>query len=633
MAKKKHRREDNSKSEDGVPGADVVDLPGDRGDYDRGFHGKKIAVISRWTGEETKIKSGESIVIGNELIDYAQIKTIYDNKSLIAISGPGSLVVNTPAPTVSVLWDQLAQDIVADSRLGPTVASFVYALVHTAIYDAWATFDQSAVRVSLDIEGDNISFNQIAHHDADDQELAMHVAAHRVMTSLFPGKTDLLNTVMNERLDIEFNKRDSTSFDIGIDAADDVLARRLPELAKFGVGGLTSYVPVNAGPSIVDRVDITKWSPTYKTASPDGGGPLQAFQTPEWYQIEGFALPRTPAGAVVFSDLRPDEPAPFFMEAFSGSHLDLVNRKIALSSGAQIGETFFSAGDTIDVTKELIGSVINPQFISQAEHIVAVSAGLTESQKLSAEFFEDGPGTSFPPGSALMMAQYVSQRDGHDNNADAKMFMILSNALLDVSIATWEAKVFYEYARPVTVIRDLGALGLIGEIGVDELTGEVGYVIQAYAGLDPSTGASLGTRTILAENFVTYQNPTGFPSPAHAEHTSGHSGFSSAAADVLRSITGSDALGASIYLAKGSSGFDSTTPSVDTIININTFSDYAISAGASRIYGGIHFENGDLGGQNLGAAIAEAALDQGEMFISGQATDADRPFFLDFYLV
>jgi hypothetical protein len=231
-----------------------------------------------------------------------------------------------------------------------------------------------------------------------------------------------------------------------------------------------------------------------------------------------------------------------------------------------------------------------------------------------------------------MMAQYVSQRDGHDNNADAKMFMILSNALLDVSIATWEAKVFYDYARPVTVIRDLGALGLIGEIGVDELTGEVGYVIQAYAGLDPSTGASLGTRTILAENFITYQNPTGFPSPPHAEHTSGHSGFSSAAAEVLRSITGSDALGASIYLTKGSSGFDPTTPSVDTIININTFSDYAISAGASRVYGGIHFENGNLGGQDLGAAIAEAALDQGQLFISGQATDADRPFFYDFYL-
>jgi hypothetical protein len=61
----------------------------------------------------------------------------------------------------------------------------------------------------------------------------MHVAAHRDMTSLFPGKTDLLNTVMYERLDIEFNKRDSTSFDIGIDAADDVLARRLPELEHF----------------------------------------------------------------------------------------------------------------------------------------------------------------------------------------------------------------------------------------------------------------------------------------------------------------------------------------------------------------------------------------------------------------
>ena len=130
-----------------------------------------------------------------------------------------------------------------------------------------------------------------------------------------------------------------------------------------------------------------------------------------------------------------------------------------------------------------------------------------------AEFWEDGPGTSFPPGAWMTLGQYVSQRDGHDTATDALLFMTMGNAMFDAAIATWDAKVFFDYARPVTVIRDLGHLGLIGEQGVDELTGKTGYMIQAFGGIDPNTGVSLGTNTIMVENFITYQLPGGEQSP------------------------------------------------------------------------------------------------------------------------
>ena len=137
-------------------------------------------------------------------------------------------------------------------------------------------------------------------------------------------------------------------------------------------------------------------------------------------------------------------------------------------------------------------------------------------------------------------------RDDHTLDQDAQLFLAMGNAVFDAGIATWQAKIEYDYARPVRVIRDLGELGLIGEKGVDELTGETGFVIQAFGGIDPDTGVGLGTKTILAENFVTFQRSGADPSPPFAEYTSGHSAFSAAGAEVLSLFTGSDAFGGSV---------------------------------------------------------------------------------------
>ena len=48
---------------------------------------------------------------------------------------------DNPPPTVSLLWDELAQEAVINTAPGPTIASRAYAMVHTAIYDAWSAYD------------------------------------------------------------------------------------------------------------------------------------------------------------------------------------------------------------------------------------------------------------------------------------------------------------------------------------------------------------------------------------------------------------------------------------------------------------------------------------------------------------
>ena len=263
-----------------------------------------------------------------------------------------------------------------------------------------------------------------------------------------------------------------------------------------------------------------------------------------------------------------------------------------------------------------MGTVINPEFISQAEEVIDFSANLTDEQKLIAEFWEDGGGTSFPPGTWMTFGQFVSARDSNSLDEDAQLFFALGNAVFDAGVATWEAKAFYDYVRPVRAIRSLGELGLIGEFNADL----GGFAIEAWA------GPELGTQTILATDFTTYQTPGSDPSPPFAEYTSGHSAFSAAGATILELFSGSDAFGADITFAPGESRFEPDfTPQSETTLAWETFADAADEAGLSRLYGGIHFEEGDINGRILGQEVGAAVFETAQFFING---GEDQDFFV-----
>ena len=89
----------------------------------------------------------------------------------------------------------------------------------------------------------------------------------------------------------------------------------------------------------------------------------------------------------------------------------------------------------------------------EVNQILHFSAALTDRQKMVATYWADGPATETPPGHWNLFAQFVSRRDRHSLDEDVQMFFALGNALLDASIAVWEAKVHYDYIRPVGAIR------------------------------------------------------------------------------------------------------------------------------------------------------------------------------------
>lgn len=611
-----------------------IALNRDAGQFDIEIDDTGVLLIERFSGAVLDLDRFETLTFDDRSFTFGEMEEAFGPEAavpFIQVGGGTQVVsVNDAGPTVSVVWDRTVQQAVIDTEavpVGPTVASRAYAMLHTAMYDAWASYDEIAVRVSFDAEGDNAGLEAEAVNTDANKAKAMSFAALTVLQDLFPDQGDLFATVHEQRFGYSLEDDGSPEAAIGIDAAEDLLALRAMDGANQQGGYTGDHTPVNPNPFEIN--DITRWTPESVPIDPEDSDPEQSFLTPQWRAVESFALPESLDGTTDFTPIRPPPPQPFFTEAFAESVLNFEEGTITVSAPVTIDGEPVAVGEDVLVSKNLIGTVINPGFIDQAQQVVDFSAGLTDEQKIIAEFWEDGGGTAFPPGTFMTFGQFVSARDDHTLDQDAQLFLAMGNAVLDSGIATWESKVFYDYARPVRVIRDLGELGLIGEEGEDELTGETGFVIEAFGGFDPETLEGLGTRTVLAENFDTFQRPFADTSPPFAEYTSGHSGFSAAGAEVLRLFTGSDAFGGFVTFAPGSTQFETGVPAEITTLAWPTFTDAADEAGISRLYGGIHFSDGDQNGRALGREAGAGAYELAQLFITGEATDADRPFFVD----
>ncbi|NER30415.1 MAG: calcium-binding protein [Symploca sp. SIO1C4] len=501
------------------------------------------------------------------------------------------VTVDDPSPTISVQWDRAVQQAVINTKVGPTIASRAYGIVHTAIFDAWAAYDPIAIATQL---GNQLQRPEVENTDANKSE-AMSFAAYRVLSELFPSEVAIFDELMAQ---LGFDPS-NTSNDITTPAGiGNVSAEALMEFRRqdgsnqlgddpnsngIPYSDTTGYQSVNTSDQIVD---IERWTAErVPIDSPDAQ--IQNFLTPQWGQVTPFALESG-------EQFRPEAPQPFLL---LDGEVDLQARTIALAFEFEV-----------DISPEIVGEVINPEFIKQAEDVIEASTNLTYEQKLVAEFWEDGGGTSFPPGTWMTFGQFASARDDHSLDTDAKLFFSLGNAVFDAGVATWESKVFYDYVRPVRAIRSLGELGLIGEFNEEH----GGYAIEAWA------GPGQGTQTILATDFTTYQTPGSDPSPPFSEYTSGHSAFSASGATILELLTGSDQFGASVSFEPGESRFEpGFTPEEQVTLAWDTFSAAADEAGISRIYGGIHFEEGDINGRTLGEEVGLEVFKQAQFFIQG----------------
>ncbi|MEM6752524.1 MAG: vanadium-dependent haloperoxidase [Cyanobacteria bacterium P01_C01_bin.38] len=512
----------------------------------------------------------------------------------------GRVTVNDPSPTISTQWDSIVQEAViqtqseADTLIGPTIASRAYAMMHTAMFDAWSAYDPKAISTQL---GDKLQQPKSENTEANKSE-AMSFAAYRVLNELFPNQTELFDELMCELGLDPHNTTTDTSTPAGI---GNVMAEELLEFRRQdgsnqlgddpnGTLGVpySDTIGYESENTAEFKASLETWFPELLPVNslPGEEASQQEFLTPQWANV-------TPFGLESGDQFRPEPPEPFLL--VEGQE-NLQERTITLEDGT-----------VLETDKSLIGDVINPEFIAQAEELVDISANLTDEQKMIAEFWEDGGGTSFPPGTWMTLGQFVSARDNNSLDEDAQLFFALGNAVFDAGIASWDSKLFYDYIRPIGAIRELGNQGLIGEFN-EELGG---FAIDAWT---PENG----TQTILATEFLTYQAPDGPPSPPFPDYTSGHSTFSAAGAEILELFTGSDEFDASVTIEPGESLFEpGRTPSEEITLEWDTFSEAADEAGISRLLGGIHFNDADVNGGIAGEKVGQAVWEQAQFFING----------------
>src|ERR671913_1832461 len=82
-----------------------------------------------------------------------------------------------------LVWNEETLEAIRTLSPGPTVAARALAVVHTAIYDAWAAYDPVAVGTRL---GGTLRQPE-AERTTDNKNKAVSVAAYAALVDLFPG--------------------------------------------------------------------------------------------------------------------------------------------------------------------------------------------------------------------------------------------------------------------------------------------------------------------------------------------------------------------------------------------------------------------------------------------------------------
>ncbi len=174
--------------------------------------------------------------------------------------------------------------------------------------------------------------------------------------------------------------------------------------------------------------------------------------------------------------------------------------------------------------------VNSPEFIQAVQEVRDLTLSRSAEQARIAAYWADGAGTSTPPGHWNLIATQLIAEQKLDPLQAAKILATLNMAMMDVGIAVWETKYYYWLLRP-------------------------------------SMSEPAVNMTISLPNFPSY--------------TSGHSGFSGAASEILRHF------------------FPAQKASLQHM---------AEEASLSRVYGGIHYRFDCVEGLKQGRAIAALAI-------------------------
>ncbi len=627
---------------------------------------------------------------------------------------PGFAVVDTSLD-IARQWNELLLESIRKDFARPTVHARNLFHTSIAMWDAWATYHPGACTYLLGqtVDGFSCNFNGIpapADPAAATRE-AISFAAYRLLQHRFansPGKDLLLPAYDFHMAKLGYNFFiNTTDYSTGSPAA---LGNYIAQcIIDFGLQDNSNeqmaytnqyYQPVNTGLSIEDPgnptiTDYNRWQPlTLQIFIDQSGnvipGATPEFLSPEWGAVSPFALSannltinnRNGFNYWIYHD--PGTP-PYLQMDGSGQTADYQwNFLTTLIWSAHLDS---SDGVMVDISPGVSGNSAPlpeqisdyPNFYDQINggssslgHPVNPSTGTPypsnvvprgDFARVLAEFWADGPDSETPPGHWFTLLNYVADHpdfirkfEGQGNIMQetewyVKSYLAMGGAMHDAAIASWGAKGWYDYIRPVSAIRAMAELGQSSNptfanyhpAGIPLVSGYI-EIIKAGDPLAGSNNENLdkfkakawrghsvidnvdtdvaGVGWILLEAWVPYQRPS-FVTPPFAGFVSGHSTFSRAAAEVLTLLTGDPFFpgGMGTHLAAQDEFLVfENGPSVDIELQWATYQDAADQSAISRIWGGIHPPADDIPGRKMGIEIGRNAFQKAKKYF----TDLDQ---------
>lgn len=562
--------------------------------------------------------------------------------------------------SVARQWNEANLDAIRRDLPAPTVHARNLYHASAAMWDAWAAYDNDATGVFVDVDatGDDLV---AARHEAMSYA-AYRVLEHRYLDSVGATETipelDALMASLCFDIDVTSIEGDDPAA-VGNRIAGVIIAAGLEDGSNEAEGYAAEYDAANP-PLVVSESgtvmnDPNRWQPLQIDNMVSQNGILldtgvQEFIDPHWGYVTGFALPPPPSNGVPIDPGPPPHVASTSDQQFKEDAVEVVAFSALLdpTDAPMVDISPATLGNNSLGTQDGTGYDVNPVTGAPYEPAV-VNEG--DFGRVLAEFWADGPNSETPPGHWNTMANTASDLIGDDLlirgegepvdrlEWDTKLYLALNGANHDAAIAAWGSKGYYDYVRPISMIRWMGGFGqssdpagssyhrdglpltpgLVEVVTAessaagerhDHLSDHPGEVaVFAYKGNQPDTEAEIGgVGWILAVDWVPYQSPT-FVTPSFAAYVSGHSAFSRASAEVLTGFTGSaffpGGLGEWRIDADSlefEAGTDAPVP-----LQWATYRDASDQAGLSRLYGGIHVRSDDFAGRRIGATVGEAA--------------------------
>lgn len=468
-------------------------------------------------------------------------------------------------PSFAYQWIDIMQDVAGREidRVGarPTIISRQMCMIVTAMYDAWACYDDKALGTRF---GGDLR-RPAAERTLENKKKAIAYAAYRIMLDVYRDDTAYTTGQMQK---LGYDPAD-TSDDparpqgIGNRVAAAILAFRHHDGAnqlgdEAGSDGkpysdYTYYKPFNPEDKVLHP---DRWQPI-PFDDGKGGKRKPGFLTPHWYRVKSFAL-KSP------SQFRPGPP---------------------LSDNSE-------------------------QLIKETKECIDANANLTAEQKAIVEFMRDGPRSTGQSGHWLKFAMSVSRRDKNDIDKDAKLYFAVANTAMDAFIVSWECKRYYDSSRPFTLVRwyyqGKDIEGWLGPgKGVGTIKGEnwIPYSPSNFV-TPPFPGYTSGHATVSAACARMLELFTGSPKYGDVEQrTAGALTEEQFSCAEMQAKHGTMAEGLSC----------------DVLLELPTFWDVAEMAALSRLMGGYHIRTDNEVGLTSGKQTADFLWPICQKYFNGTA--------------